>query len=435
MLNMDPVVQVNVSVGAGSAIPGTFDVGALLTPESGTGVGTQGAALSSENRYAAYSSLAEVLNGIADVAPKFASTSKTYQAAEKYFGVSPAPAKLIVIFFDGYEDALAYDNSKTYALGARCRNNSKLYSCISAIETAEEWTAAHWSEIESPETPVTALLDAIENGAELYGVSYIPITDETAANVKTYSAGIVSALESLGRGCFFYGVIGTGAAVTDASGLLKAMATSASKRGMGICSKTADEAPGLMGLAMGLARTHQDTSFAMCYKAIGSATASDYTQSEIEAIKALNGNVYVARTKTRAGLENGAVASGLRFDEVLYLDQIAYDLQTSLYAMIADNDNKLPQNDTTTTLFISEINRILEGYYRAGVLADAAWRGAATGSINQGDMIEHGYAAFAESFDQQSAADRALHKAMPITVLLCLSGSVESIVLYLDVQT
>ena len=32
MLNMDPVVQVNVSVGAGSAIPGTFDVGAQARP-------------------------------------------------------------------------------------------------------------------------------------------------------------------------------------------------------------------------------------------------------------------------------------------------------------------------------------------------------------------------------------------------------------------
>lgn len=389
MLNMDPVVQVNVSVGAGNAIAGTFDVGAVLTSETGTGTGV---VLSASHRYAEYSSLAEVLNGIEDVAPAFASTTETYKAAAKYFGVNPAPAKLVVIFFD----------------------------------TAENTT----------ETPVTALLDAIEKGAELYGVLYIPKASETAANIKSYSAGIASALESLGRGVYFYGTVGNGATVTDASGLLKAMATAGSKRAMNLSKKTGDDdAASLMGLAMGYARTHQDTSFALCYKAMASASASDYTQSEIEAIEALNGNVYVARTKTRAGLEKGAVASGLRFDEVLYLDMIAYDLQTSLYAMIADNESKLPQNDTTTTLFISEVNRILEGYYRAGVLADAAWRGNAVGSINQGDTIEHGYAAFADSFDNQSAADRALHKAMPITVLLCLSGSVESVVLYLDVQT
>ena len=39
MLNMDPVVQVNVSVGGGAIAAGAFDVGALLTPETGTGTG------------------------------------------------------------------------------------------------------------------------------------------------------------------------------------------------------------------------------------------------------------------------------------------------------------------------------------------------------------------------------------------------------------
>jgi hypothetical protein len=43
--------------------------------------------------------------------------------------------------------------------------------------------------------------------------------------------------------------------------------------------------------------------------------------------------------------------------------------------------------------------------------------------------------AIVDTFDNQTTADRAAHKAMPITVLLCLSGSVESVVINLDVQT
>ena len=389
MLNMDPVVQVNVSVGGGAIAAGAFDVGALLTPETGTGTGV---ALSTTNRFASYSNLSEVLNGVDGVAPAFAASTETYKAAAKYFGASPAPAKLVVIFFD--------------------TSNG------------------------TDETPASALTDAIEKGADFYGLYYIPKTSETAANIKTYTVALISALESLNKGVVFVGTLGNGSTVTANDGLLKAVNGTGSKRGMVLaCKGSSDDAPALMGSAMGNSRTHEDTSFALCYKSIPSATASGYTQSEIEAIQALNGNVYVSRTRNGAGLERGAVASGLRFDEVLYLDRIASDIQASIYSLIADNPNKLPQNDTTSTLFISEINRILDGYYNAGVLADAPWRGVPVGAINTGDTIERGYIAFADSFDNQSAADRAAHKAMPITILLCLSGSVESVVIYVNVQT
>ncbi len=389
MLNMDPVVQVNVSVGAGTVAAGAFDVGALLTPETGTGTGV---ALSTTNRFASYSSLSEVLNGVDGVSPAFAATTETYKAAAKYFGASPAPVKLIVIFFD---------------------------------------TASGTSD-----TPAAALVDAVEKGADFYGISYIPKTSETAANIKTNTIAIISAMEGLKKGVVFVCTNGSGSTVTDNDGLLKAVTGTGSNRALTIACKGSDnDAFAVMGEGMGQSRTHEDTSFALCYKSIPSAVASDYTQSEIESIKALNGNVYVARTRTRAGLENGAVASGLRFDEVLYLDRIAAESQAAIYSLIADSPDKLPQNDTTSTLFISEITRILEGYYNGGVLADALWRGAAVGAINTGDVVERGYYVYADTFDNQSTQDRLDHKAMPLTVLLCLSGAVEGAVINIDVQT
>ena len=40
-----------------------------------------------------------------------------------------------------------YDATMTYAIGDYCVHDNKLYICNTAIETAEVWTAAHWTEI------------------------------------------------------------------------------------------------------------------------------------------------------------------------------------------------------------------------------------------------------------------------------------------------
>lgn len=42
--------------------------------------------------------------------------------------------------------AAPYSNSATYAVGTYCTKDGKLYECTTAITTAEEWTAGHWTE-------------------------------------------------------------------------------------------------------------------------------------------------------------------------------------------------------------------------------------------------------------------------------------------------
>ena len=56
-----------------------------------------------------------------------------------------------------------------------------------------------------------------------------------------------------------------------------------------------------------------------------------------------------------------------------------------------------------------------------------------TGPLRAGDTVENGYALWADSYDNQSDADRAAHKAVPIQVGLVLAGSIESIVITVNV--
>lgn len=64
----------------------------------------------------------------------------------------------------------AYDASKTYAEGALCINDNKLYKAASAIETAEVWTPDHWTqtdintELSSLNTKTTALQTQCDSG-------------------------------------------------------------------------------------------------------------------------------------------------------------------------------------------------------------------------------------------------------------------------------
>ena len=379
MLNLDTVINVNVNIGNSIADSSTFDIGAILGPTVVANV------LDPSNRYAEFDSLEAMAEaGIPATAPE-------YKAAAKYFGVNPAPRKLVVI---------------NYAI----------------TEGTEE-------------TPVTALNAAVVAGAEFYGVYYCPKANESEANIKTYTVGLVSALEALAKGVLFVGLTGTATAITADGGLLATLYGNESMRSLAVtCASEADDAAGLMGLAMGLSRKHKNGSFALCYKEVGSATVCNFTQAEVNAIKALNGNVYVSRMKGTSAVENGALASVVRFDEILYLDRIVYDMQRGCYALMA-SETRLPQNDSTTTLFLNVIDSVLEKYYAAGVLDTAVWRGAPQENVNTGDVIEHGHKSYADSFDLQSEENRAARKAMPITTLLCLSGSVESIVITMNVQT
>ena len=68
------------------------------------------------------------------------------------------------------------------------------------------------------------------------------------------------------------------------------------------------------------------------------------------------------------------------------------------------------------------------------MLASARWRGPAAGNIQPGDVLENGFALWADSYDNQPDADRQAHKAMPIQAALTLAGSLESVVINVNVQ-
>lgn len=87
--------------------------------------------------------------------------------------------------------APAYDSTATYAVGDLVIHDHKLYKCVTAIPTAEAWTAAHWTEIDVEEYLATekASIDGYYDGMTVGNaeqlISSVYSEDNAAYNFRT----------------------------------------------------------------------------------------------------------------------------------------------------------------------------------------------------------------------------------------------------------
>ncbi len=370
MLSISTIASVLVNVQRSAALPISFDTGLLLVKDS---------SFAAEKRLKSYANSAEAAAGLAE--DGFSSSTEAYKAAQKYFAASPTPGRLLV-------------------------------SCYPASE--------------SPSDALDAVLDRT---SDFYGVALADTrTDVELLSLETHIAG-------LDKPCMlFLALAGTPSAVVAANSLLDKLHAANSRRVIATYASAVSDAAAVMGAAMGLQAAHTASAFSLCYKPVGGIQPSALTQSQVDAIENLGGNVYVTRGYTHTLLEKGSTPSGYRYDEVLYLDMIAEDLQNAAVSLLAENPDKLPQTDDASAQFMNAFSSVLIGYTNRGILATAPWRGSAVGSFSAGDYIENGFALWADSYDNQSEADRAAHKAVPIQCALTLSGSLESVVITVNVR-
>ena len=327
-------------------------------------------------RLLSFASGAAAAAGLAELG--FGTESEVYKAALKYFAASPSPGRLLV-------------------------------SCFPASGSAGE-----------------ALDAVLERTADFYGVMpAFPLTGEALCALARH-------VEGLERPLVLFAPVTSFSA--EADGPLDLLYREQLKRTLPFCCEAVSDCAAVMGTAMGLELSHKGSAFALCYKAVAGIRPADLAQSGVDSIKAKNGNVYVARGYTHFLLENGTMAGGQRYDEVLYIDKIAEDLQNAAVTLLAENPDRLPQTDDSTARFINRFSSILMGYTDRGILASALWRGPDTGPVRNGEVIENGFMLWAGSYDDQTDADRAAHRAVPVQCALCLAGSIESVVITVNVQ-
>ena len=311
----------------------------------------------------------------------FATTSAEYRAAALYFANDPAPSTVMVgVIGDG----------------------------------------------ETPATALTAVL------AKTNAFDSVYVCGATAANLSELVTLLDNTVKHLH---LWYTVTGTVTEATADNGIFATLKATGSRRCCGLYHHS-DEYAGAaaMGALLGKLHAYPNGAVQACYSTLGGLDVSPLSQSDVENIKRAGGNVYISRYNSRGLFENGQTPSGLRIDDSIYLDAMAADLQAACFNLITDQATRLPQSDDTSTQFINAISEVLSGYSVRQVIATGNWTGRTIGSIERGATLDGGYAVWVDSYDNQSAEDRAAHKAMPITVAIILGGSVESVEIDLYAQ-
>lgn len=372
-LSVDSIVSVNISMAASTVIgENGCNVGLIIGSSNAIPVATR------MKRYANLNEL--TADGFTDSMPE-------YKAAELYFSQSPAPAALYV----------------------------GRYNSVG----------------ETPETPLNCYTECRNIASDFYGVYCCGAND--AQNLA-----LAAAIDAMGDNCLFFDTDNSDALVANPSSadIFTSMVANGVKCAIGIYSETDYAGAALMGLAMGLETGEDNSAFDLFLKKLNGVTATgDITEAQLTVLKNKNGNAYIIRGQDIRLIELGNCVDGTPYDERMYLVLTQRVLQDAvLQQMTKDGVAKIPQTDDGMAVIVSAVTTGMEYMRDLGFVGPGTWTADPFRTIETGDMLDNGYQIFADSFADQSVADRSVRKAPNVYVAMKLAGSVRSVVIGLAVN-
>lgn len=156
-------------------------------------------------------------------------------------------------------------------------------------------------------------------------------------------------------------------------------------------------------------------------------TAEVITASQAAALKAKHLNVFVKYQNDKAIIQYGVMANGDYIDERIGLDWFQNFVQTTLWNVLYQTPTKIPQTDAGQQLLITPVKQCCAAAVNNGLVAPGLWTGPEFGQLKTNDQLQLGYYVWSDVYANQSPADRAARKAMPILVALKLAGAVNDV--------
>ncbi|MBY6877906.1 DUF3383 family protein [Clostridium botulinum] len=204
-------------------------------------------------------------------------------------------------------------------------------------------------------------------------------------------------------------------------------------RTLGQFSNTENAAVGIGGYAMASNTQTANSASTLRNKPVVGVEPENLTSTQITILKNNNCNVYLTRGAVYRMFENGVMADGTPFDEVLNLDILTNNIQSAVLNGL-QTSSKIPQTDPGMDNLLNHITEPLEQSRKIGFIAPGVWKAAPILSINTGDTLPRGYMILADSVDDQSQTDREARKSPPIYILVKLAGSIECVAIRIFVN-
>jgi hypothetical protein len=237
---------------------------------------------------------------------------------------------------------------------------------------------------------------------------------------------------------------GTGSTATDGVGsvALALMNASYMRTLTQYSAQTPNAVVGAMGYAMGSNTGTANSSFVLADKVITEVTPEPLTEAQAAIFVGINGvggdnvNFVANYNNTYTVFENGKMANGMWFDEILGLDQLVSQIVTAVMNLKTDNQ-KIPYTEGGMTSLRNAIKVPLNGAVTTGFLAPGTWNGppltVGNTTLNTGDTLSEGYLVLSAPISSQSSGNRSARISPPIYVLSSLAGAIQGIVIAVQV--
>jgi hypothetical protein len=199
------------------------------------------------------------------------------------------------------------------------------------------------------------------------------------------------------------------------------------RRTLGVVSENVDIPVAILGWAMGANTRLINSAFTIKFKQLVGVPVDQLAEAKVSDAKAVNGNVYINRGATYNWFEDGTMADGTWFDEMINLDMLANYVQLSVCDLLNQRP-KVPQTEAGVLQIINAFTPDLELAVRTGFVAPGIWNIPGFLTLEQGDAIEKGYLVLSEAINDQSPADRDARLAPPIYIALKLAGAIHYVV-------
>ncbi|MDY6148955.1 MAG: DUF3383 family protein [Porphyromonas sp.] len=375
-LDLSPIVDVVINLSAKAAARKGFNLGLIIGKST---------VISKAERVRIYTNASQMLED------GFKNTSPEYKAALLYFSASTKPRKL--------------------AVGVKATEDENLTATLEACRSANsQWWAFSYL------------------GAEDVDIKDCAAWAESAVpdSVYMYTTADKSVLDTIG----------------DEMSIFKALKDENYRRSFGqYCgdAETPDAVVATMGYAMGANRGLASDAFTLAYKTLPGVKVDDLSESQVTHVcgsaesTGHNGNVYINRGEEYDILQQGYMADGTSYDEILYLDMLKNEITLNVMDLLYQR-RKIPQTESGVTSIINVINDACRKYVKLGFIAPGKWNGAECLELQTGDYLPDGYLVQSDPIDEQLQADRDKRKAPPIYVCCKLAGAIEFIAIQVNVN-
>ena len=171
----------------------------------------------------------------------------------------------------------------------------------------------------------------------------------------------------------------------------------------------------------------QNTTIDLMWKTQPGIVAEYISETQKKALDDKNLSVFANFSNGKAIILGAKMANGDYIDERVGVDWLVNFIQVSLWNALYQSPTKIPQTDEGTQVLVTVAKDCCRQAVNNGLLAPGKWTGPNLGQYKTGDILPLGFYVYADLVANQSEADRAARKAVPIQIACKFAGAIRTV--------